>query len=451
VNARTTKSTFGTIYLQLALLAVFISAGFATLGQFFIAPFLVEDRIAAITSVLRSHSDDLLLHKTRAVRDELIRSGAISNDGEFDHFLPDETAMVRNLLHSCRFITPTVCLGEQLSIFFNAEADQNPPQGFQSAVLLRSNLSKASDYLYLWDGIVALVAAAAMLLLQRSIARKERYLLNRLAEASQALRSAQVLFGGQEDSADEFEAFSRSTRELVTTLEEYKARFERRTRLEQLGITIGQVSHDLKAPLNEAENFLSSLPMLLDSVPRDQLQEAIDSLLARVRAGRISLTRALRVTKQLTVAREKLDISELLSGLLARTRQLPKLCDLTVSLSVDSKAELLGDRIRLETAFLNLLDNTAEEKPDAHVNVSVRTKSNGSVVIFYEDNGRGLPPDSGEKIFEPLITFKADGTGLGLSSTREILLQHGGSIRAITGKAGAAFEIRLPAAESGHA
>jgi signal transduction histidine kinase len=446
-----TRSTFGSIYLHLAVIAAVIVVGFCGIAQFFIAPRLVRDRALAVESVIRSHESDIVLHKTRAVRDELIKAGAISEDQQFESFSYDEKDAVLPLLRNCAISTANICIGRSKSVFFDSNLDVVHPDSFRFAVVLSANLSRTPPFLFLWEGIVAVFTALAFLMLQRSIAKKERYLLARLGAAGTAFDRVRDLFNDSGSATDEFDTLSRSAEDLVRALESYKERFERKTRLEQLGLTVGQVSHDLKAPLNEAENFLASLPSLLDSVPREQLQEAVDSLIARIRTGKEVLNRTLRLTKQAVVARDVVSLDEVLSRTIERAKQSPKLSALSFSVQSTSLLVVKGDKIRLETALLNLFENTADEKKDATVRLSLFTTDRGLGRIFYQDDGRGIPDDLLDRIFEPLVTFKAEGTGLGLSSTKEILAQHGGTIRALPKAGGACFEIELPVLGGQHA
>ena len=72
------------------------------------------------------------------------------------------------------------------------------------------------------------------------------------------------------------------------------------------------------------------------------------------------------------------------------------------------------------------------------------------VRITVSDNGPGIPEELHESVFEPLVTTKSTGTGLGLPLSRRIVEAHGGTItlRSRAG-AGTAFTIELPLAESG--
>lgn len=450
MNPRTTKSTFGSIHLVLALIALSVVVGFFSLARLFVAPRLVHDRAQAVLSLIRSHEGDVVLNRTRSVRDELLLSGAIKNDQQFSHYFSDERAKVQPFVSGCDFVAPTICLGRSASVFFAPNSDRSPQEDFKFAIVLSNDLSQPPILLLLWEGILVVFTGLAFWLLDRAIVKKERYLLSRLAAASTAFQRARLLFSDTKQGKDEFDAFGKSAEDLVQILEDYKAKFERKTRLEQLGLTVGQVSHDLKAPLNEAENFLTSLPLLLETASKEQLQEAIDSLVKRIRGGKDSLNQALQLTKYVTVAKEELKLVEVLEGVSVRAKGSVKLQRLSFALSATEEFHTLGDRMKLETAFLNLLENTADEKQNAHIELRLSKTNTGQAKITYEDNGSGIPDEYLEKVFEPLVTYKSTGTGLGLSSTKEILAQHGGQIRALSNSGGAKFEILLPVLGGAH-
>lgn len=140
-----TKSTFGTIYLHLALIAAVIVVGFCGIAQFFIAPRLVRDRAMAVESVIRSHESDIVLHKTRAVRDELIKAGAISEDQQFESYSYDERDAVLPLLNTCEVFNANVCIGRSKSVFFDSNLDLVHPDSFRFAVVLSANLARTPD------------------------------------------------------------------------------------------------------------------------------------------------------------------------------------------------------------------------------------------------------------------------------------------------------------------
>lgn len=107
----------------------------------------------------------------------------------------------------------------------------------------------------------------------------------------------------------------------------------------------------------------------------------------------------------------------------------------------------LADPDRVNGILTNLLENAAEAAgPDGTVLVTTSTE-NDSVIVEVHDSGPGLSREASRSLFEPTITFKKRGMGLGLSIARKNALLSGGDIIPVVGVlAGAAFRVVLPAA-----
>jgi signal transduction histidine kinase len=108
---------------------------------------------------------------------------------------------------------------------------------------------------------------------------------------------------------------------------------------------------------------------------------------------------------------------------------------------------------QLRQVLLNLLLNALDALPaGGAVSVEIETTGaagNGSpgwVTVRVSDTGRGLPSELGSKIFEPFVSTKPTGIGLGLSICKRIVESHGGQIESLSRpEGGAEFTIRLPA------
>jgi C4-dicarboxylate-specific signal transduction histidine kinase len=111
-----------------------------------------------------------------------------------------------------------------------------------------------------------------------------------------------------------------------------------------------------------------------------------------------------------------------------------------------------GDNVQLQQVMLNLMLNAfsamRERERDARrLVVRMRSTADGTILVDVQDNGSGIPPDKLESIFEPFVTSKPDGLGMGLSICRSIIERHGGTLRAANNPdGGATFSITLPAA-----
>jgi PAS domain S-box-containing protein len=118
---------------------------------------------------------------------------------------------------------------------------------------------------------------------------------------------------------------------------------------------------------------------------------------------------------------------------------------------VDGEPLVRADAVRLRQALHNLIKNALEaigdaKKPQILVTTRiVHADDQDFVELGVADNGPGLPPDFGDRWFEPYTTSKSKGTGLGLAVVKKIAEEHGGGIRAENREqGGAVFTLRLP-------
>jgi len=108
-----------------------------------------------------------------------------------------------------------------------------------------------------------------------------------------------------------------------------------------------------------------------------------------------------------------------------------------------------GDSVQLQQVILNLMLNAFSAMTDGARRLIVRTGSPdpSSVLVEVQDSGTGIPAEKLETLFDPFVTSKPDGLGMGLSICRSIIERHGGRISAANNPdRGATFAITLPAA-----
>ncbi len=228
------------------------------------------------------------------------------------------------------------------------------------------------------------------------------------------------------------------------------------SRVNALGQLSGALAHELNQPLTAilsnaqaAQRFLEQKPVDLD-----ELREILADIVADdERAGdvigrlRALLKRGEAELKPLDVNRVVRDVELLLHGEVV-TRNVTLETQLRPSLG-----PVKGDKIQLQQVLINLIvngcDAVAENPPEERIVTVSSEWTNGDVVISVGDRGRGIGAEHMKRIFEPFVTTKSQGIGLGLSISRAIVAAHGGRLTARNNPGrGATFEIALPAQDA---
>lgn len=222
-------------------------------------------------------------------------------------------------------------------------------------------------------------------------------------------------------------------------------------RLNSMGEMAATLAHEMNQPLTAAAVYLHAGQADLVKVgpAADDAGRALDLAKAQLlRAGDIiRRMRELLSTGSRTFTEER--ASQMIQDLGPVFTLIGR--DTDVVIEIDANAEddhVVVDRIQLQQALANLVRNAVDAVVGSEAGrVSIVGRSFGpeGYEIAVEDNGRGIPTDQRESIFQPMITTKAGGMGLGLSVTRSIVESHGAALTVGRSKlGGAAFTFRLP-------
>ena len=113
---------------------------------------------------------------------------------------------------------------------------------------------------------------------------------------------------------------------------------------------------------------------------------------------------------------------------------------------VDGLPTVEGDAVQLRQILFNLLENAVHAASPAGAVLVRGRRGEGQVLLDVEDSGPGVDPATRRRLFEPLITTKAHGIGLGLALVKRIAERHGGGVEySERAGGGARFTVRLPA------
>ena len=219
-------------------------------------------------------------------------------------------------------------------------------------------------------------------------------------------------------------------------LKELQSEVTHMSRFTALGEMASTLAHEINQPLTAISNYLKGCQRLLEQIEIEQapvLREAVGKAADQaLRAGHI--IRRLREF----VARGESE---------RRVESLPKLVEDASTLALvgarengvevfyrlDSTAELvLADRIQIQQVLVNLIRNAIEvmaESPNRReLEIATVANADETVEVSVADSGSGLAPEVAAHLFQPFVTTKRHGMGLGLSICRTIVEAHGGRI-----------------------
>src|SRR3990172_3313415 len=228
---------------------------------------------------------------------------------------------------------------------------------------------------------------------------------------------------------------------LHTYREDLLAQQARTERLSTFGQLVGSTGPDLRNPLGVIE---TSVFILRTRVGEDErAKKHLDRIGDQLGVANGIITNLLDMIRNKPLAKERVKLGALLESAadsVARPEAVRYASDGVSDLEVE------GDPVQLRQVFVNLILNAVEAASPSG-DVCVRgSRSATEVEIAVEDSGPGVDATTARRLFEPLITTKDKGVGLGLALVKRIVERHGGTVvyEPRTG-GGARFAVRLPA------
>lgn len=228
----------------------------------------------------------------------------------------------------------------------------------------------------------------------------------------------------------------------------YRRRVEEE-KLAAIGIATARILHQIKNPLQTIvlhADLLQEPSIVSQEEPRREVCEAIVSESQRLVAMLDELSvYASGAQRQLN--REPLALHALVGQVAGKELREAAGAGLRVDASRIGEAVVLGDGYYLHQVLDNLVRNAREaleERPDGRLALSVE-RVGPMAAVRVEDNGPGISPERLERIFQPFVSTKGKGMGLGLAICKEIVEGHGGRLEVESREGeGTAFTVLLP-------
>jgi two-component system sensor kinase FixL len=218
-------------------------------------------------------------------------------------------------------------------------------------------------------------------------------------------------------------------------LQELQAELVHISRLTALGEMASALAHEINQPLSAIANYMKGSRRLLENMPDQQsamIREAMDKAAEQaLRAGQI--IRRLRdfvargeTERRIESLKKLLEEASALALVGAKDR------GVRVTYALDPAFDaVLADKVQIQQVVLNLVRNAVEameQSPRRELTIGSERGADGMAVITVADTGTGIAPEIADQLFQPFITTKSQGLGVGLSISRTIVESHGGRI-----------------------
>jgi two-component system sensor kinase FixL len=218
-------------------------------------------------------------------------------------------------------------------------------------------------------------------------------------------------------------------------LQELQSELIHMSRFTALGEMASTLAHELNQPLTAAASYLNGARRLLDQDQRDSLpmvRDAVDRAAQQaLRAGQI--IRRLREFVARGEAEPKIEnLAKLIEDASALALVGAKEAGARVAFHFDSSVQfVLADKVQIQQVLLNLIRNAIEamqESTQRNLTISTHRLDAETVVIMVTDTGPGIAAEIRDQLFQPFVTTKRHGMGVGLSISRTIMESHGGRL-----------------------
>ncbi len=226
---------------------------------------------------------------------------------------------------------------------------------------------------------------------------------------------------------------------LHTYREDLVAQQARTERLATFGQLVGSISHELRNPLGVME---SSLYLLSSRIGEDErAKKHVARIGEQLGIASVIISNLLDLIRDNPLVRERVPLAQVISAL-----ALPQPPGVRLTTSGLDDLFVDGDASQLRQVFTNLMENAIHAVGESG-EVTIRGRRlDEALEIAIEDSGPGVDEVTKRRLFEPLITTKQKGVGLGLALVKRFVERHGGTIVYEPQGSGARFVVRLPAA-----
>lgn len=324
--------------------------------------------------------------------------------------------------------TVALATGKYLSVRLPVRATSTPGMSQSLCVLVPEEQWNRVARRAAWPPIFAgLIAAGVAVALTSLLARRFTQPIRQLSEQATAIADGQFHSTPLPVTDDELRDLAVSLNSMSEQLSHYEEQVRRSERMRTLGQLGAGIAHQMR---NSATGARMALEFHAAEIPASTDRESLNVALRQLELMEASLKRFLRLGREETLTMEDVSLSRLVTETLPLVEPMARHAniELTARNSHDDIV-ICGEADSLRQMLLNLLVNAIEAATDAsgqrmRVHVEWNRLDRDRVELRILDSGSGPSPAIATALFEPFVTTKPDGTGLGLAVAQQIAKAH---------------------------
>jgi signal transduction histidine kinase len=310
--------------------------------------------------------------------------------------------------------------------------------------------SPVSEALQRLNGSLALswgLAILAALLVSSYTTRRLLGPVRLLDQAAAEVAAGNYRFRVPEQGSDELARLGSTFNRMCEAIEQARADLIRQEQIQTIGRLGTSLVHDLRNPLAA---IYGGAEMLVDGhLPSEHVARIATNIyrashrLQELLRDLLNVSRGQRSTPELCCVREVVDAAA--DPLAMDERGVRLVIDIPDSL------ETTVERARAERVFFNLFSNSLDAMPEGGQIRIWTERTAGGIEVRLQDTGPGIPAAIRNQMFRPFVTSKRSGLGLGLTLSRQMMVEMGGNLSVVDRAGGACFTVLLPGSSSENA
>lgn len=283
--------------------------------------------------------------------------------------------------------------------------------------------------------------------IEQELRRSKEELERRVAERTRELTEAN-------------ERLAREIQERLLAEEQARVRQEELahvSRVQTMGEIAAEIAHEVNQPLSAIFNYTQGcLRRLQNGTWReDELTSVLGTVAAQATLAANVIRRLREFVRKREMQKTATNVEAIVAAAIGFVEHEAARGRIALQMDCDRTAPtVMADFVAIEQVILNLVRNAFDAlkgstAADKRVAIHSRRESDGFVRVEVQDNGPGIMKSVAARLFEPFVTTKDDGMGMGLSICRGIVAAHGGKIDVVSSERGCVAWFTLPIANGG--